>query len=328
MIQQIVITDYMSDAAHQPIQILQTLLTACPDLLRANWVVKPQAPLTACLNQLMPPHAVFNVESTIAGLLSLIGTPSIKTGFCLIPVKFHMQRDTYSLQGSVQLSSAAYQQLTTLVRAHFTADFHLQCDASERYWWVTPHQAVDASCAWPQHALFQQAFHWQPQGPQGNVLRQWSNEMQMLLHQAVHATQNTELPTDLNGLWFARINTLPRWQHTFNKVSGDGALFAALHAAGLPLSNPCKLHELYGSDANNAHTLFIVDTPSQVDWHSVQTTLAQKKLHQLKVVLPFAEQHVEAVFKAPRWWQRWRTPPNSESLLMHLHAQLTQSDTA
>lgn len=321
MIQQIVITDYMSDAANQPMQTAQAVIAACPALLQGQWTVLPQAPLTACLQQLSAPSTP--QAPCVAALLTQANEKPIHAAFCLIPVHLHLQRDTFSLQGTVQLPSALYQALTAMVRAHFASDFDLQTDPSERFWWVTPHRALQADSPWPQNYLYQQAFQWQPQGPEGGVLRQWSNELQMLLHQANQTSQAGEMPSTFNGLWFAKVGALPQWQHTMDVIGGQGAIFAGLQATGLTHVSQAKLDALYHQQAAHAQVMYIVDRLDQVDWQAVNVALAQKTIQKLVLILPFAERHLIVNYQPPRWWQRWRTPQTEHALLTQLQAQLT-----
>lgn len=321
MILDVYITDFMCQAAIAPIETVQSVLVASPQLLHATWQVKTHAPLQTLFNQLHENESGSGRSSLAATVLFANSSACMPgTLFCLLPVHLNLQRDSFSLQGTVPLSNTLYLQLTALIRQHFASDFILHTDPDYRFWWVQPHMTLEVECPWPQSFLFQQAFAWQPVGKDARVLRQWANECQMLMHQL--ATQGeASLPTTLNSLWFCNIPALPRWQHAFDTVSGQGRVFEGLSAAGLPALHHHTLEEQVQSRRYHK-ALWVADSNDGVDWRCLADAMSQGSLSTLNLILPFAERSVKVTLKRSQRWYFWRKQPSIEGLLEQLHAVL------
>lgn len=327
MILDVYITDFMCRAAIAPIETVQSLLAASPQLLRATWQVQTHAPLQTLFNQLHENESRSGTSSLVATVLFTNSSAHVPgTFFCLLPVHLNLQRDSYSLQGTVPLSEALYLQLTEQIRQHFASDFILHTDPDSRFWWVQPLTALEVECPWPQSFLFQQAFAWQPVGKDARVIRQWVNECQMLMHQ-VAALGEPSWPDTLNSLWFCNIPALPRWQHAFDVVSGQGRVFEGLSAAGLPAVHPHTLEALVQS-RQYRQALWVADSMDGVDWRCLADGLHDGSLSALKIVIPFAERSVKITFKRSQRWCFWRKQPSIDSLLQHLHVALLAKPSA
>jgi hypothetical protein len=325
MIQQIYITDYLSDAAAETAAVIQGLTEHCPLLLKADWQVLPATPLAALFSTL---HAGSHSASGVAAILrarqaSLTDSPAL----CLLPVHLGLQRDTFSLQGTVPLSPAVYAYLTEALQQHFVQDFVVHATAEQRYWWVQPVQALEAYSSWPQDCLYQQAFQWQPQGTHATRIRQWTNESQMLMHQFSQDprfSQDPSLPgwpARLNSLWFASVPQLPVWRQQWQAVVGAGAVFDGLRAAQLPALQQRTLAEVL-HDKSITQALMVVDQPEQVDWQAVTAALHTGQLSALEITLPFAERSVRVTYKKAYRWQFWRKTHSLTGLLATLEASL------
>jgi len=323
MIQQIYITDYLSDAAAQPVEMIQSMIAQCPVLLKAQWKVSPLPPLSALFNAL----AVREDQPSgapVSAVLSARQTWPTRPLFCLLPVHLGMRRDTFSLQAVVPLAAEVYAALTARLQTHFADDFVLQQDASRRFWWVQPVRDMQAQCQWPQDCLYQQAFQWQPQGPDAAVIRQWANEIQMLLHQAAHSAEISAWPAELNSLWFASVGDIPAWQANVDAVAGQGEVFAGLEASALPAIRPLSMAAML-ADAHMHQALWIADAWQTCDWPALSNALQTGRISALKLVLPFAERSVEVHYKKQLRWQFWRKSPDLETLLQQLEATLMRS---
>jgi hypothetical protein len=319
MIQQIYITDYLSDAAADPAALIQGLTEHCSLLLKADWQVMPETPLHALFSTLHAgPHSASDVAAVLrAQQATLTDLPAI----CLLPVHLGLQRDTFSLQGTVQMSPAVYAYLTEALQRHFVQDFKLHATAGQRYWWVQPLQALEAHSPWPQDCLYQQAFQWQPQGTDAARIRQWTNESQMLLHQFSQDQDLPGWPARLNSLWFASVPQLPVWRHEWQAVLGTGAVFDGLRAAQLPALQQRALAEVL-HDKSISRALMVVDQPEQVDWQALAAALHKGELSALEISLPFAERSVRVTYKKAYRWQFWRKSHSLAGLLDTLEASL------
>jgi hypothetical protein len=319
MIQQIYITDYLSDAAAETAAVIQGLTEHCPLLLKADWQVMPATPLNALFSTL---HTGSHSASSVAAILrarqaSLTDLPAL----CLLPVHLGLQRDTFSLQGTVQLSPEVYAYLTEALQQHFVQDFSVHATAEQRYWWIQPVHTLEAHSPWPQDCLYQQAFQWQPQGTHATRIRQWTNESQMLLHQFSQDPGLPGWPARLNSLWFASVPQLPVWRHQWQVVVGAGAVFDGLRAAQLPALKQRALAEVL-QDKTITQALIVVDQPQQVDWQALAAALHKGEVSALEITLPFAERSVRVTYKKAYRWQFWRKTHSLAGLLDTLEASL------
>lgn len=321
MILEVYITDFMCDAAIAPIAAVESLLAQFPALLKADWRVDPHAPLHTLFNRL---HAgeKDSVSNTLAPALLLASAQPEKmtSEFCLLPVHLNLQRDSFSLHGTVALDEALYTLLTKALQQHFSSAFSLYADSGNRFWWVQPLTAIEAQSPWPQNHLFQHAFAWQPTGADAGLIRQWVNESQMLLHQIANSAQET-WPASLNSLWFSKVMPLPEWQHGFDAVSGHGRLFAGLAASGLPsVQNVTIADLLNGHDRPRA--LYVADRIEDVAWQAISEAIHHGRLSELRLVVPFAERSIHIRLTHRQRWYFWRKTPTAEGLLQRLHAAL------
>lgn len=317
MIQQIYITDYLSDAAAQPAEMIQTLIAQCPLLLRGQWQQSALPPLKALWRCL----GVDAVD--VAAILSAKERWSTtRPAFCLLPVHLGLRRDTFSLQSVVPITADGYFALTQRLKQHFCDDFIVHEDSSRRYWWVQPLREVDAKVKWPQDCLYQQALQWQPQGEDAALIRQWTNEMQMLLHEGAYSASGSPWPEALNSLWMASVAELPTWPQPTTFIGGQGAVFAGLQASHVPGIQVTSLHDMMGKK-KSASGLWVEDEWQRVDWQGINHAIAAGQISELQVVLPFAERSVHIHYKKQRRWQFWRKQHSVESLLQQLETELT-----
>ncbi len=333
MIPQIFITDYLSQAALQPAEMLTALLEACPRLRLANWQLLPSPPVQQLFSALrLPPQS--SQRLALATLLHARLPASTNTQrpqttpFALLPVHLAMRRDTYSLNSVLNLSIPVFNQLSQQLHTHFVDDFDLQPDPSQRFWWVWPKRPLEAMSPWPQDHLFQQAIHWQPSGPQGAVIRQWSNEMQMLLHNLASQPSEPPWPADLNGLWFASTQTAPMWGDVQQSplLSGSGEVYAGLLASGYPHSLPQEFATWLGQ-RRQTPSLWVADSCSDLPWQTLAEAIQARPWARLDLVLPFAECSVRVSVKPSQRWQFWRRPRTAEDCLQTLETALAQRQT-
>lgn len=316
MIQQIYITDYLSDAAAQPAAMIQSMVEQCPAFLRARWQVKPLPPLKALWQRLD-----ISEDATAAVLCSRMAWPTARPAFCLLPVHLGLRRDTFSLQSIVPLATEVYVALTERLKKHFFEDFNVYEDPSQRYWWVAPVREINAQAQWPQDCLYQQAMHWQPQGPDASVIRQWTNEIQMLLHEAAYSPMVAHWPEALNSLWFASVGHLPAKQTIQTALSGQGEVFSGLQAGQLPAATSASITTML-ADKQAACGVWVADQWQTVNWAEVSQALQTRRISELTVVIPFAERSVEVRYKKHLRWQFWRKPYTLETLLQQLETTL------
>ena len=316
MIQQIYITDYLSEAAAQPAVMIQSLAEQCPSFLKAEWHVQPLTPLAALWQRLGASE-----EATSAVLCARLHWPEVRPVFCLLPVHLGLRRDTFSLQSVIPLTPEVYAALTERLKKHFVEDFIVHEDPSQRYWWVTPLREINAHTRWPQDCLYQQAFQWQPQGTDASVLRQWTNEIQMLLHEAAYSPTVADWPESLNSLWFAGVAQCPDCQSSNVVVSGQGELFSGLQACQPQRVKPGQLAAML-ADKHITDGVWMADRWQAVDWSAVSQALQTGQISALRVVLPFAERSVEIDYKKQFRWQFWKKPYTLESLLQALETTL------
>ncbi|SDK18026.1 hypothetical protein SAMN05192566_0496 [Methylophilus rhizosphaerae] len=318
MIQQIYITDYLSDAAAQSAAVIEALTAQCPLLLQADWQVMPVAPLTALFQVLQgtEPAAISPVSAVLRARQAWVAPPAL----CLLPVHLNLQRDTFSLQGTVPLPAHIYAWLTDRLQQHFAQDFIVHAAPEQRFWWIQPLHPVDVQCRWPQDCLYQQAMQWQPQGKDAALIRQWSNEIQMLLHQLASAAEVPDWPLTLNSLWFASVPELPLWQHE-RQVAGTGAVFDGLRACQLPGLVTRPLADVV-ADKTVRHALMVADQLQDVDWAALATAMQHGRLPALEIVLPFVERSVRVRYRRRARWQFWRKAQSLPVLLQQLESSL------
>lgn len=325
MIQQIYITDYLSDAAAETAALVQWLTGQCPMLLKADWQVSSATPLAALFSalhakdKLITDKASAPVSPVSALLRARNDMVKDMPVLCLLPVHLGLQRDTFSLQGTIRLSPEVYAYLTQRLQQHFQEDFIVHPTAEQRFWWVQPLRTLDVQSPWPQDFLYQQAFQWQPQGKHASLVRQWTNEIQMLLHQLSSESHLPTWPGQLNSLWFASVPALPEWQHTSQIIYGLGDVSDGLSACQLPGVKQLSMVEALSQSQD---ALMIVDRADQVDWQILCNAWQKGQLSQLEIVLPIAERSVRISCKKSHRWQFWRKTYTLESLFAHLEAAL------
>lgn len=329
MIQQIYITDYLSDAATETAGLVQSLTGQCSMLLKADWQVSSATPLAALFSALhLKDKLVTDKASAPTSIVSAVlraSNDAMKDTpvMCLLPVHLGLQRDTFSLQGTIQLPAEVYVYLTQRLQQHFQEDFIVYPTTGQRFWWIQPLSKLDVQSPWPQDCLYQQAFQWQPQGKHASLVRQWTNEIQMLLHQLSSETGLTAWPAQLNSLWFASVPALPEWQHPSQVVYGSGDVFDGLSACQLPGVKQLSMAEALGQ--SNQDALMVVDRADQVDWNALSNAWQKGQLSQLEIVLPVAERSVRISCKKSHRWHFWRKAYTLESLYAHLEASLPTS---
>lgn len=332
MIPQIFITDYLSAAAVQPADLVRAVLSACPLLAKADWQLLPHSPVQQLLQALQPayqPPLAAVLQARLVrpeGRAADAGPP-----FALLPVHLAMRRDTYSLNNVLCLSAPVFARLTACLQQHFVDDFELVTDPTQRYWWLWPKRAVLASSPWPQEALFQQAMHWQPRGPQASVIRQWSNEMQMLLHTLASSHAEPDWPDNLNSLWLASAQPAEEpAPATFPSdgpvLFGRGAVFDGLVASGYPHVQTDD-RQAWLKQATRTG-LWVEDDWQQFPWADLQQALQATPSAGVQVVLPFAERSVWVRLSASRRWQFWRRPVQADACIQALETALTQTASA
>jgi len=315
MIQQLYITDYLSESAAQPAVMIQSLVEQCPSFLKAQWQVQQRTPLAALWQ-----HLGQNSDVTAAVLSARQAGPEPRPAFCLLPVHLGLRRDTFSLQSVLPLAVEVYAALTERLKKHFVDDFIVHEDASQRYWWVTPLRDIEAQTLWPQDCLYQQAFQWQPHGAGASVIRQWTNEIQMLLHDAAYSPTVADWPESLNSLWFASVGPHPAWQTGKAVLSGQGEIFSGLQASQLIVKSALLKDML--ADQSITEGVWVADRWQAVDWPAVSHALQAGKIAGLRVVMPFAERSVEIHYKKQLRWQFWKKPYTLDTLLQELEATL------
>ena len=324
MIPQIYITDYLSEAAAQPAEMVRSLLETCPWLLDARWVVAATPPCRSLFESLSV-ATLSARENPVTGVLAQrLSSANTPPQFCLLPAHLGLRRDTFSLQSLPVLSATVFQAITAHLQAHFSQDFVLTADMSQRYWWVQPLKQIDARCPWPQDCLFQQAFQWQPEGPGAAVIRQWTNEIQMLLHHLANIPPVADWPVALNSLWFASVEPLPAWKSAAAVVSGQGEVFTGLQAAPLPGLKAMPFISLL-TEKHSAPALWVADTWQSIDWPALTQAITQRQLRALTLVLPCAERSLVVTYQRRPRWQFWRKKQTQASVLQHLETQLMGS---
>lgn len=316
----ILITDPWAQAASQtPEQGVADALTQCPLLARADWVLasgRPGANL----------YASSSPEPT--AMLHSVLSPDAQATWCLLPVHLSMQRDSFSLQSILSVNSAVYTTLGKLLRQHFADDFEVFPDPELRCWWIRPLQPLAASMPWPQDCLFQSAFAWQAQGPDGATVRQWSNEIQMLLHQLAAQPPVSGWPDALNSLWFANVirPQAPVMALQSVVLGGQGRLYDGwLVSQGF--TERYDRQDLFEPGQSARECWYIADTHADVPWQALTQAMMQGRVKHLQLSMPYAERQVTAVWQyAWRWqcWQArfWRKPHTPLSLAAQLSAAL------
>lgn len=322
MIQQIYITDYLSQAAVRPEETVRRVIACIPQLRRAAWQVMPFPPAHHLMQALGGAAHLTSASAAVAAVLrERQDWPQGQPALCLFPVHLHLQRDTFALQGMMPLTAEVYITLTQILQQHFAEEFAVHAEPGQQFWWIHPRKEVQAHAPWPQDYLYQQAIHWQPQGKHASLIRQWSNEIQMLLHQLSTSAQQAAWPESLNSLWFASIPPLPDWQHGWPIVYGQGAVSEGLHSSGLPHWSARSMQDVLG-DSTVSEALMVVDTMEDVDWFALASALQKGVLTGLHMVLPFAERSVQMHYKKHMRWQFWRKTLTSEQLFQQLLSTL------
>jgi len=316
MIQQLYITDYLSESAAQPAAMIQSMVEQCPAFLKASWQVSPVPPLKALWRRLG-----LSADATSGILCASLPWPAGHPAFCLLPVHLGLRRDTFSLQSVVPLATEVYAVLTERLKKHFFEDFTIHEDPGQRYWWVTPLREINAHIPWPQDCLYQQAMHWQPQGPDASVIRQWTNEIQMLLHEAAYSPAVVNWPETLNSLWFAGVSDLAARQVMQVNVGGQGQVFSGLQASQLVAAQSISMATML-TDKQITDGVWVADQWQRINWTEVSHALQAGRISELKVVIPFAERSVEICYRKRLRWQFWRKPYTLETLLQQLETTL------
>lgn len=302
----IFITDYL---CHQPYATLEAQASHWP-FLEARW-----AQLARWQHHAQPVArlAFEQVYSTslsssqcLLGALQYhdFGSKQLEA-LMLAPVHLAMQRDSFSLQGQVALTTGEYQALTETLSAHFAEDFDLFTSDAKQYWWVKPKRKLDVHLPWLGDYLYANAHAWNQAsvtyGEHAPLIRSWINEMQMLLHaHPINQARETNQQTLVNSLWLSQASPLPNAIKHFDALLGQGAVFAGLCAAGLQNAVQAPL-SLANLKSQQGHVALVLDDVHGLDWSLIEQAIKQGWLKKLAVILPWGHQSVSATYYP---WQR------------------------
>lgn len=299
------------DSANAPEAYLAQLLAHCPELARGDWALRPTIPA----NVFTQAHLQSKAHLTAA----LLKPAQVQAAFCVLPVHLSMQRDSFSLQAILSLSEPVFSALTDTLSQHFAQDFHCVADLEQRCWWIMPKTDMQVESPWPQDCMFQTAMAWQPKGSDSRLLRRWSNEAQMLLHQLAAQPPLADWPPMLNSLWFASVSPMTTDMHASIHLAGNGRIFDALARSHRSIVDLRQMTQRYAS------LVYVADQLHTVNWVPIRQWLNDGRVTTLRMIFPFAERHVEVIWQRRMRWQFWRKTKNKEALLGQLSSALLQA---
>ena len=149
--------------------------------------------------------------------------------------------------------------------------------------------------------------------------------MQMLIHQMTTEGVLQACATLFNSVWIAHTGPeIPSLRSSLS-IGGIGQVFAAMQRL-----SPAQSSVNEALEAGAEHFHYIADTPTELDWTEINHLLARGQISQLRLYLPFAEQHVQVTWQAAWRWQCWRPQfwrkqHSADSLMQTLTAALAAS---
>lgn len=227
-------------------------------------------------------------------------------------VHLSLQRDSFALEGLVQLSSEEYNAITDLLNQFF-AEEQLQFlpSQTQQYWFLTTPQAWQLQTQFAQAALQRNIQRFMPTGADAQRLRQIMNQVQMLMHEhPINQKRAQQGSAEINSVWFSGVST--------------NALPPAL--PGTELVKAPVLLQPSMSDISEALQLdvqsacILVEDDSTVDWDTIYDNVRFNKIQQLDCYWPVAQGTLHITLTPLDRWKLWRKPRTIASLVEH-HVQ-------
>lgn len=239
--------------------------------------------------------------------------------FIAQPVSYVLQRDSITLGELTVLSSREYKQATELLNTHFSAESVTFIPSDSQQYWYVQLPITHITTQLPHHAMQQDIHAYQPQGEGATQLKQIMNVAQMLLHDhAINdAREEGGLPV-FNSIWlYGGGQAETPLLDTNHAVMGNTPLIQAIQQQS---DMPTYEH----LDALLAHqppsAVMHLQSPQAVDWPALFAQVKRRKIRQLRVYIPMANETLYIHLTPVDCYRFWRKPRQVEQVLQNLKA--------
>lgn len=230
-------------------------------------------------------------------------------------VHMALQRDTFSLQEVLALTTDEYSTLTALFNSHFkTEGYRFFPSQHQYYWFLTTPRPIVASTHLAQAVLNQNVQLFQPTGSDAKTLRQLMNEAQMLLHEhPINGARAANQIAAVNSVWVSGGGGLPTvFNSPIDALIGDSALIKGLSASTTLVSYPGIKTALA---ASAKHTVLLANTMRDVAWDAIHYAVKRNKIKHISIYLPVGNGSLHLQLTPLDYLKFWR---KAHSLDMHM----------
>lgn len=214
------------------------------------------------------------------------------------PVHLSLQRDSFALEGLIQLTVAEYETLTALFNQFFAADqLTFIPSVTRQYWFLHSPHLWQLQTHLLQTALQQNIQGQMPTGADAQRLRSIMNQLQMLLHEhPINEQRMQHGLAEVNSLWFSGASAV----HTTT------ATCALLASSLFPQADYTDIHDALQQQAGNA--CMLVENDADVPWDVIDAQLSAGNIKRLEGYWPVAQGTLKLSMTRLDYWKRWRKP--------------------
>lgn len=222
------------------------------------------------------------------------------------PIHLSLQRDSFALEGLIQLTATEYDTLTALFNQFFAQDqLTFIPSVTRQYWFLHSSQPWQLQTHLVQTVLQQNIQRQMPTGADAQRLRSIMNQLQMLLHDHPINQQRVQqgLP-EVNSLWFSGASTV----QSLPTITASALLASAL----CPQADYKDIDAALQQQVTNA--CMLVESDADVPWDGIDTQLHAGNIKRLDGYWPIAHGTLKLSMTRIDYWKRWRKPRSLAAL--------------
>lgn len=222
------------------------------------------------------------------------------------PIHLSLQRDSFALEGLIQLTATEYDTLTALFNQFFAQDqLTFISSVTRQYWFLHSSQPWQLQTHLVQTVLQQNIQRQMPTGADAQRLRSIMNQLQMLLYDHPINQQRVQqgLP-EVNSLWFSGASTV----QSLPTITASALLASAL----FPQADYKDIDAALQQQVTNA--CMLVESDADVPWDVIDTQLHAGNIKRLDGYWPIAHGTLKLSMTRIDYWKRWRKPRSLAAL--------------
>lgn len=233
------------------------------------------------------------------------------------PVHLSLQRDSFALEGLVQLSTAEYNTMTALFNQFFAeAQLTFIPSNTGQYWFLHSPHLWQLNTHLLQMALQRNVQRWMPTGADAQGLRGIMNQVQMLMHEHPINQQRVQdgLP-EINSVWFSGVSNAP-----LAPIKATSVLLMT------DLSFQCDYKDINEALQHQVEdACMLVTEDATVPWDAIDALMHAGKIKRLDGYWPLAQGTLKLSMTRLDRWKRWRKPRTLAALMQHYWQQYDQN---